>query len=326
MKDGRMRDHGGNIDEAIATFGGDAAGWIDLSTGINRQPYPVPALAQGAWTDLPTRTARERLVSEAARAYGTRAAILPVAGAQAAIQLIPRLDRPGTAKVLGPTYNEHAAALRLIGWDVAEVARIEELGGADLAVVVNPNNPDGAHYDRDALLRVAGEVGRLVVDESFVDAVPDQSLAPVADRAGLLVLRSFGKFYGLAGLRLGFVMGAADDVAALAAMAGPWAVSGVALAIGREALADAAWRARTIGRLHGEVQRLDRMAGAAGWELVGGTMLFRTYAVADAGDLQRALAGDQIWSRTFPYSKTWVRLGMPGCDAEWQRLAAAMGV
>ncbi len=319
-----MRDHGGNMDEAIAIFGGDAGRWIDLSTGINRQPYPLPALEPGAWTDLPTRAARARLLSVAARTYGTRAEVIPVAGAQAAIQLMPRLALPGKAQVLAPTYNEHAAVLRLMGWDVIEVQAIEDLGGADLAVVVNPNNPDGAVYAPDDLLRVAGKVGRLVVDESFMDATPDYSLAPHADRAGLLVLRSFGKFYGLAGLRLGFVIGPGDDVAALDAMAGPWSVSGVALAIGRAALADAAWRKRTIERLHDEARHLDEMAVAAGWQLVGGTVLFRTFAVPDALAMQKSLARHQIWSRTFAYSTTWVRLGLPGSVAEWQRLADAL--
>lgn len=319
-----MRDHGGNIDDAIAAHGGDAARWIDLSTGINRQPYPIPPIEAGAWTDLPTSAARARLCAVAARAYDTTAAIMPVAGAQAAIQLIPRLTLPGKARVLAPTYNEHAAALRLMGWDVAEVDHLGDLAGADLAVIVNPNNPDGRSFASRDLLDVADRVTKLVVDESFAEPEPDLSLASHAARGGLLVLRSFGKFYGLAGLRLGFVIGAADDLAALDAMAGPWSVSGVALAIGQTALADDAWRSQTIARLDSETLRLDQITGGAGWTLVGGTALFRTYLTADAVEARNSLARHHIWSRIFPYSKTWVRLGLPGNDAEWQRLEAAL--
>ena len=136
-----MRDHGGNIDWAIKTYGGAAADWIDLSTGINRVPYPLPPLPAGAWTMLPTRDALAALIGTARQAYGGAAAILPVAGAQAAIQMIPRLGAPGIARVLAPTYNEHAACLRAAGWAVEEVADLSDLQGADLAVVVNPNNP-----------------------------------------------------------------------------------------------------------------------------------------------------------------------------------------
>lgn len=320
-----MRDHGGNIDEAIAGFGGPARDWIDLSTGINRQPYPVPPVPATAWTDLPTRAEQARLSAAAARAYDTTAAILPVAGAQAAIQWVPRLAAPGTAKVLAPTYNEHAAALRQAGWAVAEVDRLADLAGADLAVVVNPNNPDGRHHAVDDLLALSRSVARLVVDESFIDATPDLSLAAHAGRAGVLVLRSFGKFYGLAGLRLGCVIGPPDDLADLEALVGPWTVSGIALAIGQAALADDAWRRQTMARLARESVRLDRLADAAGWMLIGGTALFRTYQTADAAAVRARLARHRIWTRTFPYAPTWLRLGLPGTEHEWQRLAAALG-
>lgn len=319
-----MRDHGGNIDEAIAAFGGQAQRWIDLSTGINRVPYPVPELPSGAWTDLPTRAEVARVAAVAAQAYASAASVLPVAGAQAAIQLIPRLGAPGQAAILGPTYNEHAAALRLAGWSVREVEQFSALAAADLAVVVNPNNPDGRVFGADALLDLAGKVGRLVVDESFADVTPEVSLAPHAGRRGLLILRSLGKFYGLAGVRLGFVIGHEDELADLAAMAGPWQVSGVALAVGQAALADHLWQAETRRRLHQDAARLDTLAVAAGWQLVGGTALFRTYATPLATHARDHLARHQIWSRIFPYSATWLRLGLPGTQAEWQRLQTAL--
>jgi cobalamin biosynthetic protein CobC len=320
-----MRDHGGNLDQAIARFGGAKTDWIDLSTGINRRPYPVPPLPPEVWTALPRQDARQALIAAAAHAYRTDAAILPLAGAQAAIQLIPRLDPPGRARVLSPTYNEHAAALRAAGWTVDEVTAPGDLVGADLAVLVNPNNPDGRAIAAADLRALAAKVERLVVDESFADIAPDLSIAPdCADIPGLLVLRSFGKFYGLAGLRLGFAIGAKAVVAQLAAMAGPWAVSGPALEIGALALRDDNWAAATRSRLAAESPRIDALAQAAGWRPIGGTALFRLYDMPEAAEAQARLAHHRIWSRIFPGRAGWLRLGLPGDEDEWTRLSGAM--
>ena len=319
-----MRDHGGNIDRAIKSFGGVMADWIDLSTGINRVPYPLPPLSAAAWTMLPTRSAMTGLIDTARQTYGGTAAILAVAGAQAAIQMIPRLGAPGRARVLAPTSYEHAACLRAAGWQVEEVAALADLAGADLAVVVNPNNPDGGSQSAQSLLALAGRVGRLVVDESFADAQPGLSAAPLAGRKGLLVLRSFGKFYGLAGVRLGFVLGHPAEIAALADLAGPWPISGAAIEIGRVALADTDWAAATVARLRSEATRLDVLACGADWTPLGGTELFRLYATPNAARAQARLARHRIWSRVFPYSATWLRLGLPGNEAVWARTAAAL--
>ena len=320
----RRRDHGGDLDAAIASFGGRPDEWIDLSTGINRIPYSVPELASSVWQRLPTHSDFERLNQATRRAYATDAAVLPVAGAQSAIQLIPRLVPHGRAAILGPTYNEHRASLAAQGWSVSEVERLNELAGADLAIVVNPNNPDGRLHAKEALLDLATRVGRLVVDESFIDATPELSLAPLARDGRLIVLRSFGKFYGLAGARLGFVIGGGEDVARLAELAGPWNVSGAAIEIGRIALADTIWAAQTTARLQSDVRRMDKLAAQAGLELVGGTALFRLYDCADASAVQTRLARSRVWSRIFPWSKGGVRLGLPGPEGEWRQLEAAL--
>lgn len=318
------RDHGGDLDAAMAHFGGAAQDWIDLSTGINACPYPVPAVPEAAWTRLPTRADMARLIAAAAAAYGTTAPLVPLAGAQAAIQLVPLLDPPGAAAVLAPTYNEHRAALEARGWQVREAPRLQDLAGADLAVVVNPNNPDGRLHAPADLLALKEKVGRLVVDESFMDMTPEASLAARADRPGLIVLRSFGKFYGLAGLRLGFALGHGPDVARLGDLAGPWPVSGAAIAIGCHALDDRTWARETATRLKGEALRLDSLAARAGWRRAGGTDLFRLYDVPDAAAARTQLARAAIWVRIFPWSRTLVRLGLPGCAAHWARLAAAL--
>jgi cobalamin biosynthetic protein CobC len=320
--DNAPRDHGGNLDAARHRFGGDRAQWIDLSTGINPVPYPMPPLSRHAVADLPATSDMAALREAAAACYGTRAHVTPLAGAQAAIQAVPHLAAPGRARVLSPTYNEHAAALRARGWTVEEVPQPDALAGADCAVVVNPNNPDGARHDPVRLMALAGRVGLLVVDESFADPVPDLSLAPHlhAGPQNILVLRSFGKFYGLAGLRLGFALSSDRIAARIAEMSGPWPISGPAIEVALRALADTAWQAATTARLMRDAARLDALALRAGWSLVGGTPLFRTYATPDAKAAQDHLARHHIWSRIFPYSSHWLRLGLAGTAAEWARL------
>jgi cobalamin biosynthesis protein CobC len=319
-----MIDHGGNLDVARARFGGALADWIDLSTGVNRQPYPVPQLPVHHWHALPSRAEIESLHEAARQAYCTTAPLLAAAGAQAAIQMLPRLAPPGSAKILAPTYGEFGHVLRGAGWVVECVSDLDALARADLAIVVNPNNPDGQRHDPGALLALASRVGRLVIDESFADTTSEWSLAPRAGRPGLLILRSFGKFYGLAGLRLGFVLGSEADVAALASFCGPWPVSGIAIEIGRLALSDRVWANATRLRLFRDTARLDELAQAAGWQLVGGTPLFRLYDAGDGLLAQERLARAQIWSRVFRDRPSWLRLGLPGDETEWQRLAAAL--
>lgn len=320
----RIRDHGGDLGAAMAQFGGQAGDWIDLSTGVNRVPYPVGPLAAAAWRDLPGQAARDGLMAAAQRAYATDWPVVPLAGAQAAIQLVPSLAPGGAVRIAAPTYNEHAAALRMAGRSVDEVGTLAALSGAGVAIVVNPNNPDGRMVSPDDLRALAAQVGLLVVDESFADPHPDLSLLPGACPENVIVLRSFGKFYGLAGLRLGFALGAADLVGRMAGLAGPWAVSGPALEIGARALDDAAWRAASIARLGPETHRADALARTAGWGCLGGTALFRLYDTPDAAAAQARLAQARIWSRIFPYSDRWLRLGLPGTVGEWARLADAL--
>jgi cobalamin biosynthetic protein CobC len=317
------RDHGGNLDAAIAQYGGTRDGWLDRSTGINPLPYAVPAIPSEAWAVLPRKTDMARLLHAAQVAYQTVLMPVAFAGAQGAIQAVPFLRPAGQARVLAPTYNEHAAALCTGGWDVLNVPTPEDLAGADLAVVVNPNNPDGARYTPEDLRAIAAQVGLLIVDESFADTESGLSLAGDPPE-NTVILRSFGKFYGLAGLRLGFAIAKGDLAERLSELAGPWPISGPAIEIAQAALMDQGWAAQTIQRLSADAARLDDLAVRAGWELVGGTPLFRTYVTPDAQAAQDHLAHHQIWSRIFPYSPHWIRLGLPVGDQGWQQLEKGM--
>lgn len=310
----KKRDHGGGIDAAAARFGGDRADWLDLSTGINPEPYPLPDFDAADWCDLPDKAAGARLEQAARRWWDVPegAAILAAPGASALIARLPALAPAARVRIVTPTYNEHAAAFAAQGWDVVET------GPAEASVLVHPNNPDGRLWSE-------GDIGAglTIIDESFCDVAPDQSLVHLATRPGVVVLKSFGKFWGLAGLRLGFAIAAPDTIARLTDLTGPWAVSGPALKVGALALDDREWGARTRDRLTRDSARLDDLMRAAGAETPRGTTLFRLYDVPDALAFQTRLARAQIWTRVFPYSTTLIRLGLPP-QSGWSRLEAAL--
>lgn len=307
------RDHGGGLDAAVSNYGGTRASWLDLSTGINPVPYPLPTLTDDAWTALPDHAAFTRLEA-AARAFWDipkTADVLAVPGASAAIARIPALAKAGAVAIPGPTYNEHAAAFAQAGWFVGET-------GLDACVAVHPNNPDGRMWQADEL-----RTPLRIIDESFCDVTPTQSLIAEAAQPGTVILKSFGKFWGLAGLRLGFVIGDPALIAQLRDAVGPWQVSGPALQIGAEALSDFAWAEETRDRLKADAARLDALMTGMGALNIGGTSLFRLYEVADAQAAQEHLAQAHIWSRIFPYADNWLRLGLPAPEA-WSKLEAAL--
>jgi len=310
------RDHGGGLDAAIARFGGQRADWLDLSTGINPVPYPIGEIDAQSWTALPDTGAMDRLL-EAARhvwAVPDAAQIIAAPGASALIARLPDLTGAPRIHIPAPTYNEHAAAFRARGREVCP-----DDPRCAVHVLVHPNNPDGRVWPADVIS------GRelTIIDESFCDVLPEYSHVARCADPGVIVLKSFGKFWGLAGLRLGFAIGHPDTVAPLSELLGPWAVSGPALQIGADALHDRRWASETRARLTADAARLDAMLTGAGAGLVGGTTLFRLYDLPDAQAAQDHLARHHIWSRIFPYSRHWLRLGLPHPDL-WHRVAAAI--
>lgn len=322
--------HGGNLDAVSRRHPDAPKPWIDLSTGINPIPYPIPPIATEAWSRLPTEANEQALLLSAASRYGVRAreTIVAAPGTQALLQIIPRLRAPSSVAVFAPTYEEHALCWRNGGHEVRLVDTIAALAEADVAVVVNPNNPTGRLLSRELLAPLAATLARrnglLVVDEAFADFYPAQdSLAPELPPS-TLVLRSFGKAYGLAGLRLGFAVTSVELADQLRRALGPWAVSGPALAIGTAALADGHWLEEARTRLISDCQRLDAMLTAAGCNILGGTPLFRHVKSADAAAIADRLARHGIHVRRFAYNAAWLRFGLPGREEEWQRLSRAL--
>jgi cobalamin biosynthesis protein CobC len=322
--------HGGALEVARRLAPGAPEPWIDLSTGINPHAYPLPELEPEAWSRLPESGALARLEAAAAQRYGVEPACAVAGpGSQALIQALSRILPHGAIGALGPTYGGFASAFAAAGVRVIEAERLEELDGLDVAIVINPNNPDGRITPRAALLglheRLARRGGVLIVDEAFADFdAPGESLAPSLPTSRVVVLRSFGKAYGLAGLRLGFALASPDIVSSLRAALGPWPVSGPAIAIGVRALADSDWFEATRSRLNKEAERLDALLHGAGWRIIGGTQLYRLAAHADARAIFEQVLREGILTRPFAKAADWLRFGIPGDESAWERLATAL--
>ena len=326
-----MIEHGGALDRAMAEFGGSRDDWLDLSTGINAAPYPVPPVSADAWNRLPDARAEAKLLAAARGYYGIsgRSGLVAAPGTQALIQLYPHLAAPGSAMVIGPTYEEHVQALGLAGRSVRYDTSLTRIDDEDrIVVLVNPNNPDGAVFSKDAILSAADIMaergGFLVVDEAFADTDPKISVAAEAGMAGLVVLKSFGKFFGLAGVRLGFLAGPTDVAEAVQSMQGPWAVSGPALEIGAQALADSGWVSATRKRLKKERNTLEAGLKQSGLQLVGGTDLFVLARHFQAKHIWRELANRHILVRRFDYQHDWLRFGIPTGTESQLRLTAVL--
>lgn len=322
-----MLEHGGNLREAARHHGRPLHDWLDLSTGINPDFYPVPALQSNAWHRLPEPHPG---FVEAAQTYYGAPRMMPVAGTQAAIQALPRLRPVGRVAVSAPSYAEHAHCWRQAGHLVQEIAYEaldRHVDDVDVVVVCNPNNPTGATVSPAQLLdwaaRLAARGGWLVVDEAFGDTVPQASVARWSDRPGLVVLRSVGKFFGLAGLRLGFVAAEQGLLDRLAEWLGPWAVSGPAQEIGLAALSDRAWQEATRARLQQSGARLHRLLARFERE-ASGTALFQWWPEREPEAFARHMAEQGIWVRLFPVKARGIRLGLPGGEAGWQRLEHAL--
>jgi cobalamin biosynthetic protein CobC len=323
--------HGGRLSEARRLFPDAPEPWLDLSTGINPQPYPLPALAPECFTRLPDPEEVSALQSIAASAYGVAdpAMVVAAPGTQILIDLLPRLWRSQPVAVLGPTYAEHVHAWTKVGAQLATVSTLKALTGAAVAVLCNPNNPDGRRFSSGRLLALADALAErsaiLVVDEAFADLERgDFSLANALPHPAIIILRSFGKTYGLAGVRLGFALAAPERAAVIREALGPWAVSGPAIAIGQIALNDRAWLAATAKRLAQDTRQLDACLSNHGLRVLGGTQLFRLTSAENASMIFSQLGRAGIFVRRFSDQPGWLRFGQPGSATQLQRLQTAL--
>jgi cobalamin biosynthetic protein CobC len=315
--------HGGDLALATACYGAPPAGWLDLSTGINPTSYPIAGIAVASPARLPDKGALDRLLGAARTAYGlpAEAALAAVPGSEVAIGLLPLTAPDGSVAVVGPTYGSHADAWQASARRLVEVGDVSHIPvEATIAVVVNPNNPDGRTVPPASLVGVAQTLGKrgglLIVDEAFADAAPEISLAPMLAGLPAVILRSVGKFYGLAGLRLGFVAGERTLVNRLASILGDWPVSSAALAIGMKALSDHRWRDATRASLRKQSEQLRSLLARHRLAIKGHTDLFVLIEKADAAGLHRRLAEQGIWTRAFARQPGWVRIGLPGAGID----------
>jgi cobalamin biosynthetic protein CobC len=325
--------HGGGLTAAIAAYGGEPADWLDLSTGINPNTPELPEIPIEVWNRLPDRALVEAARMAARDWYGavekTRTSNLlprPVPGTQAFIQILPKLvpqNRP--VAILSPTYGEYAHCFQKAGFDVDPIRSLDALKDEHgTLVIVNPNNPDGRTFLRQELLdvhaRMRAQEGHLHVDEAFGEARPELSLADAASTSeGLTVSRSFGKFFGMAGVRLGFVFARPETLDVIDAALGPWAVSGPALFLAKEMMRRD--HAPVLEAIRQRRRGLQNALDGAGFAIAGGTELFALVTLDSAPKLFEHLARSHILVRKFDYEPHWLRIGLTPDEQGDKRLA-----
>lgn len=322
--------HGGALDHMRAAFPDSPEPWIDLSTGINPWPWHIDTLPNTSFHHLPTRTAYNACRKAMANSFGAPQDSLVLApGSELLIRLLPWVIGPDRVAVLEPTYSDHAQVWQAAG---CEVIRSENpltiADEVDAVVVCNPNNPDGQRFQPAELLSIAEMLARrggwLIVDEAYADLDPSLSLAPYAGHDGLILLRSFGKFFGLAGVRLGALIAPPAICSAMQDQLGTWPVSGPALQIGARAYDDQVWQSEIRQQLRNACQRLDAILARAGLTVAGGTDLFRLVDTENANVLWDKLGRAGIYVRRFDQSDRLIRIGLPATDSAAARLAAAL--
>jgi len=319
-----FRRHGGGLAAARAAFPSAPLPWLDLSTSVNPHPWQGGRASVRDLHRLPDPAATAALEDAAARAFGVaRSCVAAVPGSDMGLRLLPALTGARDVAVASPTYSGHGEAWTTAGRRVTLIDRREiPSHAAEAIVLVNPNNPDGARLSRADVLATADKARArgawLIVDEAFAEVAPDASVVDaVHDR--LIVLRSFGKFYGLPGVRLGFVVAAPEVTQRVRAMTGDWPVSADAVAAGCAAYADVAWREKTRARLQAGATKLDRFLIASGLDVVGGTALFRLVSTPRAADYFQHLGCRGILVRPFDHNPSWLRFGLPP-DSQWRRV------
>ncbi len=321
-----MLEHGGNLALAAQTYGIPLASWVDLSTGINPNHYPIPAIPNHIWQRLPED---QDGLAEAACSYYGCTSVLPTAGSQAALQILPKLRSACHVAMPSTMYQEHAHAWQSQGHTVhffTDMPDDETLNWADVVLVCNPNNPTGKRFAPTLLLAwheaLVERGGWLIVDEAFMDVTPTESIAAHAHQEGLFVLRSLGKFFGLAGTRVGFLIANKPYLVRAQEMIGPWPIAGASRYIAMQALLDTQWQAHTRDALVRASKRLALLLTQHALAPQGNTALFHYVAHPNALILQDQLAQQGIWTRVFDQPAA-LRFGLPA-DHQWSKFEVAL--
>ena len=323
-----MLEHGGKLIQAARQYNIPLKDWLDLSTGINPNPWPVNMVPVDAWSRLPDEN--DGLIKAARNYYGGEQ-LLAVAGSQAAIQALPRLRQASSRiAILNPAYAEHAHAWRNCGFTVTALSAKEidqAIDNHDVVLLINPNNPTGESFSIEQCLRWHKQLqqrgGWLIVDEAFIDNTPEHSLVAHAHQEGLIVLRSLGKFFGLAGARVGFVFAEQNCLTQLAELLGPWPISGPSRCIAKLALNDIAWQTNTRQQLKLQGLRLQQLLSENNLTPTGGSSLFQWVKTINATVIHEQLAQQGILTRLFEQPAS-LRFGLPACEQQWSRLELAL--
>ena len=315
--------HGGDIELAVKKYGGARENWIDLSTGINGASYPWQQNIGVELRNLPSNKLLVNLEEAASTAYkvAENTETAAVSGAQQIINLLPIcLKSYNSVAILGPTYNEYEKTFKNSGIKTQTVSQVSGLSSSDIAIIVNPNNPTGKVIAEEILDDLSKKVRILIIDESFKMF----SSRRIQKFDNVIQINSLGKFFGLAGVRLGFVSGPSDFIKSVRGMLGPWPISSIAAEIGIIALNDNTWISEMEKILLEGSNVLHEACSTRNWKLVGKTNLFHTYATSNCLEVEEQFAAHYIWIRTFDYSETWVRLGIPTSKYEWTRVRRAL--
>jgi len=319
--------HGGQLNGAAKTYNISVDKWIDLSTGINPNGWPIPEIPAFVYQRLPEEN--DDLISAARLYYGAES-VMAIAGSQAAIQMLPGLRPYSRVGVVYPGYQEHAHCWRNVGHQVQLLSPEDieaHLDVIDVLVIINPNNPTGMIFSKEQLeqwhSRLAERNGWLVVDEAFMDCEPENSLIPLSPKNGLIILRSIGKFFGLAGLRVGFIFAEQSLLDNLAQRLGPWSISNPSRYITAHALMDSSWHVKTGIELKSKSRRLFNLMSESGLSPYGGTHLFQSVNHPYAVELHEQLAKRGVLVRIFQQSSS-LRFGLPKDEDAWDRLKISL--
>ncbi|MCW8329132.1 aminotransferase class I/II-fold pyridoxal phosphate-dependent enzyme [Photobacterium sp. SDRW27] len=331
--------HGGNLLAMAGKYGSDPAEWIDLSTGVSPFTYPVGDIPLAAWNQLPQEN--DGLEQAAANYYNASVEPVVVAGSQAAIKALPevmteKLGRTGTVALPSVGYKEHQHAwgnYRKDGccWQIEFYDGLpskEQVATCDVVLVINPNNPTGKLSRKEELtdlyVDLAKRKATLIIDEAFIDCTPNESmLSPNKDMGNLVVLRSVGKFFGLAGARVGFVFAEQAIKDSLSNLIGPWTVTGPSRSVVKQALSDSAWQSSARVLIHNNSIRLSRLIAERLTARTSGTDLFITAFLYDATFCYDFLCREKVLTRLCD-EKNALRFGLPADEKQWQHLAVAL--